>query len=134
MGYRSDVGVVIYPNRESTTDMSEDVLKLSDSRRTEQYEALKLLMGTAFKHVDNAFGGCMEWRDNCRMLQFHIEDVKWYPDYEDVRMFMQFLDSVNDLGYEYEYIRVGEGHDDVETQRSSGADYNLSLHRSICFD
>ena len=134
MGYRSDVGVLIYPTRGSTTPMSDDTLKLSNISRIEKYEALKTLMGTTFKHVDDAFGDCVEWLDDRHTLKFFIEYVKWYPDYPDVSDFMRFLDCIQDLGYEYEFMRIGEDADDVEEQRTPDSDYNLSLHRTISFD
>ena len=124
MGYRSNVGAAIYPRDTSNTA----------AQRKDKYEALRMLMATRFKSVVDAFGGCEEWVDNALTLQFYIEDVKWYEGYEDVGTFMQFLKDVVDLGYEYEFVRIGEEDDDVERQCSDCSGYTLSVSRQIVFN
>jgi hypothetical protein len=125
MGYRSNLMVLIYP----------DVPTVADEQ--ENYDQLKVLMATTFKHVADAdgFGEYMKWQDNDRVLKFDIHDVKWYPDYPDVKMFETMLSTFADgeiEGYCTEFIRTGEEADDIE-ERSSGDNrqYFLAVRVSI---
>ena len=109
MGYRSQVMALIYPERGS-----DDMVA--------KYEQLKVLMATTFKDVtDEYFGSCMEWMDADRVLKFTIDDVKWYPSYEDVQAFETMLDEFGDdiPGYCTEFVRIGEESGDIE-QRQAG--------------
>lgn len=127
MGYRSDVMALIYPDVESPE---------ADAAR---YEQLKVLMSTTFKSlVEDDFGSCMTWIDDARVLKFEIEDVKWYPDYPDVQMFMRMLsmfngDSENEIpGYCTEYIRIGEESDDAEEfHTGENNQYYTAIRRTI---
>ena len=124
MGYRSDVIVLIYP----------DAPTLLDERPL--YDQLKVLLATTFKHViDEHFEACMTWLDKDHVLKFSLQDVKWYPDYEDVKQFEAMLDAFQSeeiAGYCTEFIRVGEESDDVTECRSGGNNqYYLHVNRSI---
>ena len=74
------------------------------------------------------------------------DGVKWYDSYEDVKAFdvavEKYLELVNnDMGVEddppafsYEFIRVGENYDDVETHYDGDAcEYRLGVTREITF-
>ena len=117
MGYRSDVAVVIY----------------GDNRDADKYALLKTLMNTTFKDVYSEFDGTAEWHDTKRVLEFCIEDVKWYDGYGDVQKFMQMLDSINDIeGLNYEFMRLGEDDNDIDTQQGgNGAEGLLRCVRTI---
>jgi hypothetical protein len=119
MGYRSDVTALVYVNDDN----------LNDVERIEKYEALKLLMRTAFKHIDDDWSSDMEFHDTRQMLVFEIEDVKWYPGYDAVQQFDEFLDKLQDAGYEYEFGRIGEDVEDIEYTRSPNNDYRLDVVR-----
>ena len=122
MGYRSDVAVVIY----------------GDGRDAEKYELIKTLMNTAFKDVLIDFKSNAEWHDNAHtnVLEFKLEDVKWYDNHPEVQRFMHMLDEIGDIeGLNYEFLRVGEDADDIES-KSEGQyiEYILSVTRSIRVD
>jgi hypothetical protein len=105
MGYRSQVAVVIY----------------GDSRDAEKYALLKTLMNTTFKEAYTEFDGNAEWHDDKHVLEFAMEDVKWYDGYGDVKLFMAMLEDIVDLeGFNYEFIRIGEDDNDIETQEGGG--------------
>jgi hypothetical protein len=120
MGYRSDVAVVIY----------------GDQRDLDKYGALKVLMNTTFKLSYTEFEINAEWHDSKGVLMFKIDDVKWYDSYLDVQDFMKMLREIEDLeGYNYEFMRVGEDTEDIETQHGgSQVDYLLRVTRSIEVD
>lgn len=120
MGYRSDVAVVIY----------------GDQRDPDKYGALKVLMNTTFKKTYTEFETSAEWHDHKHVLEFKIDDVKWYESYLDVQDFMHMLREIEDLeGYNYEFMRVGEDTEDIETRHSGDdVDYVLRVNRSIEVD
>jgi hypothetical protein len=121
MGYRSDVRCVIYAPR------------VEDAEG--KYESLKLLMNTRYAQVMEEFGGCVHWNDRLQLLDFDIEDVKWYDGYADVIMFTDMYQNMPTLGYCVEFIRVGEESDDVETHEEGVGDNwvqgYLSVRREI---
>ena len=118
MGYRSDVKALVYP--------------LGGEHNLLQYEQLKLLMNTTFKDVYEAWGDdYFTWDDKHRVLKFSAESVKWYESYPDVAKFSPFLDALHDLEYEYEFMRIGEDDDDIETNRTGDSESYMYVARTI---
>lgn len=123
MGYRSDVTALIYPN--------------SGAENLLHYDQLKLLMNTTFKDLYDEWGGQREfedgweWDDKHRVLQFVAISVKWYDSYPEIKAFGEFLTKIQELGYEYEVIRVGEEDTDIEYDSTGDANGYLSVRREI---
>ena len=123
MGYRSDVTALIYPAGGEHSALN--------------YDKLKLLMNTTFKELYDEWGGerefedGWEWNDDMLVLQFVATSVKWYDSYPEIQHFVKFLEEVHELEYEFEFIRLGEEDDDVETDRSGDANSYLSVRRAI---
>lgn len=120
MGYRSQVAVVIY----------------GDSRDAEKYALLKTLMNTTFKEAYTEFDGNAEWHDDKHVLEFAMEDVKWYDSYPDVKLFMAMLEDIVDLeGFNYEFLRIGEDANDIDDQHGGECvECILSVTRAIEVD
>jgi len=118
MGYRSDVQALIYPANGDTNLL--------------EYDKLKLLFGTTFKDVFEAWGeDYFSWNDPHRVLKFSANSVKWYDSYPEIQKFVKFLEDVRELGYEYEFMRIGEEDDDVETDRTGDAEGFMYVSRTI---
>jgi hypothetical protein len=118
MGYRSDVKALIYP--------------VSGETNLLEYEKLKTLMNTTFRDVFEAWDDeYLKWDDEHRVLVFEAEGIKWYDSYPDVARFTRFLDEVHELEYEYEFIRLGEEDDDVESDSTGDSQGFLYVTRSI---
>ena len=118
MGYRSDVQALIYPANGDTNLL--------------EYDKLKLLFGTTFKDVFEAWGeDYFSWDDRHRVLKFDANSVKWYDSYPEVQHLVKFLADVQELGFEYEFIRIGEEDDDVETDRTGDAQGFMYVSRTI---
>lgn len=116
MGYRSDVVCLIYPKRDS--DLTAD--------------AIKLIIAAQFPEVQERFSECFEYAGDT--VVFKCSDVKWYPNYSDVAAFMAMLDKLDWLdGIEYEFGRIGEDDNDVETRRSDNSEYRLGVQRSFSY-
>lgn len=121
MGYRSDVAALIYP---STCDDTE----------RDRYEALKVLMKTQFAAIDQMWGNSMTFNDRHMWVEFVETDIKWYPSYGPVQRFMDFLHELPPLGYDFEFMRIGEDDDDVERIVGDHCRYGLRLNRTIEID
>ena len=118
MGYRSDVQALVYPQ--------------SGDQNLLEYDKLKLLFNTTFDDVFSSWGeDYFSWDDTHRVLKFDANSVKWYDSYPEVAKFIKFLAEVQELGYEFEFIRIGEDDDDVETDRSGDAEGYMYVSRSI---
>jgi len=123
MGYRSDVTALIYPDGGEHSALN--------------YDKLKLLMNTTFKQVFDEWGGerefsdGWEWNDNMLVLQFTATSVKWYDSYPEIEHFVKFLGEVQELEYQYEFIRIGEDTDDIESDSTGDANHYLSVNRTI---
>lgn len=118
MGYRSDVKAIIYP--------------LGGDDNLLEYDKLKLLFNTTFQDVFTSWGeDYFSWDDNHRALIFDANSVKWYDSYPEIKKFLKFLEDVHGLGYEYEFMRIGEEDDDVETDRTGDAEGYMYVSRSI---
>jgi hypothetical protein len=118
MGYRSDVQALIYPP--------------SGDQNLLEYDKLKLLFNTTFQDVFTAWGeDYFSWDDKHRALKFDANSVKWYDSYHEVQTLVKFLADVQELGYEYEFIRIGEEDDDVETDSTGDAQGFMYVSRTI---
>lgn len=120
MGYRSDVAAAFYV---------KDVKHLP---------VLKLWLDENFPMQE--FGDCVRWFD--RGMVFEDGNTKWYSDYEDVKAFdaaverfkgLIYMDASEDTPrYNYEFVRVGENYDDVDTEYDGDdCEFILGVSRAI---
>jgi hypothetical protein len=85
--------------------------------------------------------------DNFRVVErgyvYEIEDMKWYDSYSEVKMFNALVESFKDAfiedldaepDYGYEFVRIGEEDDDIQTESDGTVDYVLQVQRSILCD
>jgi len=93
-------------------------------------------MNTTFKEAYTEFDGNAEWHDDKHVLEFKMEDVKWYDNYPDVKLFMAMLEDIVDIeGFNYEFIRIGEDANDVDDQHGGECvECILSVTREIQVD
>lgn len=123
MGYRSDVTIAFY---------SRDNVNLPGA-------ALKLWFDENYPHKK----ALEEWDakitrgDDFVLVEYY--DVKWYQGYthaQDVDRAIRSFESAFDTSEQntaaaYEFVRVGEQHDDIEEERSDFADYHVGVRREI---
>lgn len=121
MGYRSDVKAVFY-----TSD-------------TEQWPALRLFVDENFPE---ALKGDLEVIGSSTYsgYVFSCEGTKWYDGYDDVKAYNKFVADYEELIDEngeaklpwiYEFIRIGEDTDDIDTTQAGDARYVLRVNRYI---
>jgi hypothetical protein len=121
MGYRSDVTAVFYA---------------ADKK---DFPVIKLWLQENFPV--EMFKDSIRWFD--RGMVFEENNVKWYPDYEDVKAFDAAVENFVEMFCEeeeggnrgaVEIMRVGENYDDIETDEYGDYEGILECVRSIRVD
>ena len=129
MGYRSDAQLIFYCQED---DPNYPLLKLWVTENMQDELA------------------CMEefTSQGCKGFTFNWSNVKWYPDYEDIKKiedamvrFVKVFDGGSTPTYvkreegtpkfEYEFVRIGEEDDDIEVKSSRNSEYLIGVRRSI---
>jgi hypothetical protein len=115
MGYRSEVAFAIKFPTPKQRDAFTAVIKLAA-------EPIELGCLAEYTNYDEETYTC------------HFTDVKWYPDYDDVKAHHALMErAVEDHDASYRFVRIGEEADDVEEQHL-GEDVPwdvIELHRSV---
>jgi hypothetical protein len=115
MGYRSDVAAVFY-----ATDKKD-------------FPVIKLWLNENFPMEE--FKENIRWFD--KGMVFRDTHVKWYPDYDEVKAFDAAVENFVEMFCEdnalgsYEFMRVGESYDDIETDEYGEYEGLLELNREI---
>ena len=120
MGYRSDVVALFYTNK------------------PEHLPLLKLWLTANFPMKE--FENSIKWFDRGMIVK--EEYVKWYDDNKDVQLFNEaaykfveeFCEAKGAFDGAYEFMRVGESDDDIESDSCGDYDYLLSLSKEIHVD
>ena len=77
--------------------------------------------------------------------KFEAEQWKWNDSYADIQMLEKLFDEYQeafcgghgvdyDCKYAYEFIRVGESYDDIETHEAGAEQGRLRVERTICVE
>lgn len=125
MGYRSDVTAVFYV------------------RKAQHFPVLKLWLQENFPM--DTFHEYIRWFD--RGMIFEEGDTKWYSDYDEVKAFNEAVEKylglmnmdVNEGDdppmFFYEFVRIGENYEDIETEyQGDNCEYLLGVSRSVTMD
>ncbi len=125
MGYRSDVTAVFYVSK------------------AEHLPVLKLWLSENFPM--DTFHEYIRWFGRGMIVE--EQGTKWYSDYDEVKAFDSAVEKycgLIDMGAEdgddppefsYEFVRVGENYDDIETDyRGDHCEYLLGVDRSVTID
>ena len=124
MGYRSDVTIIMYPS--------------ADHR--DKFAALKLYVDETLPDEFEVIG-----EGDRRYLHCYIDGIKWYEGYEEVdvytRAFSEWEDTFRDEAdpegepiFHYEFMRIGEGYEDVVYDGSYGSAHSLNMSREVYID
>lgn len=134
MGYRSEVIAVIYTD----IDKPEECATLDLFMRENFPELMLNSFEQTQAHNEKGKEGLARLETNRYLVyQFFALNIKWYPSYDSVRATEDFFRKVqsmcNDEGnpWSYEFIRLGEESDDVETHCSDDMDWLLQVSRSV---
>lgn len=135
MGYRSEVDVVFYVPEGSNT----------------AYPLLKLWFDANYPHAEAKDEWCasIDYDEENQAILVGYHDVKWYSDYEHVKTVDKAFDDIDTLTRNdtittvteddtdavpfeiaWEFVRIGEEYNDVETRASDNTDYVITVNRS----
>jgi hypothetical protein len=131
MGYRSEVDIVFYVPNESET----------------AYGLLKLWFDENYPHAEanDEWDASIDYDEENQAILVSYQNVKWYSAYEHPQAVNKAFDDIDELllgnGEEadpnvtpfniaWEFVRIGEEYNDLETRMSDNADYVIAVHRS----
>ena len=135
MGYRSDVDIVFYVPAGSET----------------AYPLLKLWFDANYPHAEAKDEWCasIDYDEENQAILVGYQDVKWYDGYEHVKAVEKTFDDIDNLTRNdtittvteddtdavpfeiaWEFVRIGEDDNDIETRASDNADYVIAVNRS----
>lgn len=125
MGYRSDVVALFYVSK------------------AQHFPVLKLWLQENFPM--ETFAECTRWFD--RGMIFEEGNTKWYSDYDEVKAFniavenylglmnMDINEGDDPPEFSYEFVRIGENYDDIETEcYGDHCEFILNVSRGINID
>lgn len=125
MGYRSDVTAVFYVSK------------------PEHLPVLKLWLSENFPM--DLFDEHIRWFGRGMILE--EQGIKWYQDYDEIKAFNSSVEKYYGLmnmgaedgddppKFSYEFVRIGENYDDIETDyRGDHCEYLLGVDRSVTID
>ena len=131
MGYRSDVTIVIYGDKDDVTAFIAGE-RLKGTPQT-QYHPLEEPVGEY--HMRDMY----DYGKGQTMMKWSWFGIKWYDSYPEIA-YWETLASVWEDGYKntslcMEVAKIGEQSDDLEVNYyGEGVDYCLSLHSEISED
>jgi len=142
MGYRSNVMAAFYVN--TTDDKKADALQA--------LRAWYMLKKGECEAQDKSSADFLfdNFREVERGYVYEIEDMKWYDSYSEVKMFNALVESFKEAfiestehatdydydatDYGYEFVRIGEEDDDIQTESAGTVDWVLQVQRSVRCD
>jgi hypothetical protein len=131
MGYRSEVDIAFYVPNESET----------------AYPLLKLWFDENYPHKEakHEWDATITYDEKNKAILVSYQHVKWYGNYEHPQKVDKAFDDIDELllgnGEEadpnvtpfniaWEFVRIGEEYNDLETRMSDNADCVIAVHRS----
>jgi len=131
MGYRSDVDIAFYVPIGSDT----------------AYPLLKLWFDANYPHIEakGEWDASIDYDEENQAILVGYHDVKWYDGYDHIKAVEKTFDDIDELASKYiakddtdavpfeiawEFVRIGEDDNDVETRASDNADYVIAVNRS----
>jgi hypothetical protein len=131
MGYRSDVAITAYGDKEKLVE-----LKTYYDAEVANFSAMALdnLRYLVDASVNDSIRNI--WDDETGEFFFYASHVKWYDGYPVVDLFNGVFDKATELGLAAERVRIGEEVEDIleeYEEGDDGCDYRLNVERSISF-
>jgi hypothetical protein len=131
MGYRSDVAITAYGDKEKLVE-----LKTYYDAEVANFSAMALdnLQYLVDASVNDSNRNI--WDDETGEFFFYASHVKWYDGYPVVDLFNGVFDKATELGLAAERVRIGEEVEDIVEEYEEGddgCDYRLNVERSISF-
>jgi hypothetical protein len=140
MGYRSDVAIKIYGNKEKLKQVKDFAEAKFAKLDTEQQSYVEELVKDSEEYLDRSL-----WEDeeDDASFFFFAQWIKWYDGYPSVDYFNAIYEKANEIGLADEdqtesdllygeFVRIGEDSDDNEERRfNTDGDDQVTIRRSI---
>lgn len=126
MGYRSDVTAVMYgaPDKVAAFIAAERL-----GENVFDFGELKGMFVLGEQRIDAPING--DFTGEGKAIWFEADQWKWYDSYESVSKFDSLLARAEEMGLEYEFVRIGEEDGDIE-RMSSDDSIGLLWVESVC--
>ena len=144
MGYRSDVQSIIYPTADNPELLEVFNTLIAKEKLAGEQGVFGLFKDDCLELKESSIrrsrrvgenedgSGKYEYDDlEFPYLELVGDDWKWYDDYEDVQYWHKLLEEAEQLGLNYEFVRIGEERDDVVVEHGGDCEYFLDVSRSI---
>ena len=136
MGYRSQVRSIIYGEPELVDALLAKEKLAGDKGIQHLFDGFITVTDSlqrVYVPKQNTDGTTESERIEVPMKVIDLEgsDWKWYDEYDDVKHWHALLTEAENMGLNYEFVRVGEESGDIEEDRSADADYLLNTYVSI---
>ena len=127
MGYRSSVEFIFYPDKAEDFPVMKLWLDENMPGTTKDQSGYALLERSTYDE------------DSSPYIHYRATDVKWYEVFVEVDAVMQAIENFNNLfcGEDatipcgYEYVRIGEETEDIETRFSDNAEFRMHVRMHV---
>lgn len=110
MGYRSAVTAVIYGDEDTLVKyMALEKLEHSNDSVFVHFKG-------QLKRITIPFS-----KAPLEALMLELTGVKWYDGYDDVKAWTRFMEASVEHELNYEFVRIGEDHDDIQQEQDGEA-------------
>lgn len=120
MGYRSEVKCIIYGSPEVLDSFIAKHTLQNNPFLSEMQPYISYGLIDRVKYDNNG----NKHENKNKIMDFYGSQFKWYDEFEDVQGLNKMMDDI-DENYEdtldFEFVRVGEEHKDIETKSSLNA-------------
>ena len=131
MGYRSDVAIAAYGDKEKLVELKAHydnaVANLSD----DALEDFNYLVASSEENLARPI-----WDDETGDFMFYVTHVKWYDGYPVVDLFNTLFGKAIAIELAAERVRIGEELEDNDEEfidGDEGCEYRFNVSRSISF-
>lgn len=112
MGYRSEVGAVFSVDDWNSEPETNDIRGVMLLKYKEMIGLIKLSRFYELMNQSTEDKECIGWRAGA--FYFHVENWKWYPDYEIVEAWGELWTQMQGVeGISGRFLRVGEECEDI---------------------
>ena len=131
MGYRSDVAIAAYGDKEKLVELKAHYDNAVANLSEDALEDLNYLFNASNENL-----GRPMWDDETGDFMFYVDHVKWYDGYPCVDLLNGVFNKAIELGLTAERVRIGEEIEDNEEEfidGDEGCEYRFNVSRSISF-
>jgi len=137
MGYRSQVRCLIYGTKEALEAyMTEQALVFNSGVFAHFRDSLTRYTSKIKLRILDDNLNIKESHTEIHVLDLYGDSWKWYETYPGVQAWENFMTNSEEAGLAWEFIRIGEESDDIESRSGGDAQYLITSNTIIedCFE